>query len=148
MPTFTRSSGPVSARMVSDFELRVGVKLPADYKQFLRATNGGEPEPRLFTVPGCGDALAAILYGIKAERTYGDLEWEQGRATLWKPFPPGVIAIGNDPGDNMLLLWTLGEQEGRVSFWDRNGLWWTPEGQNTFTVAPSFTEFLQSLREE
>lgn len=148
MPTFTHSFGPVSAQAVADFERRIGVKLPAEYKQFLRVTNGGEPEPKVFTVPGCGDALAAILYGIQDERTYADLEWEQEQATLWEPFPLGVIAIGHDPGGNTLLLWTLGEQEGKVSFWDRNGLWRTPEGQNTFLVASSFTEFLQSLREE
>jgi hypothetical protein len=146
--TFTRNFGPVPAQAVEDVERRLKIKFPTAYRQFLLAINGGEPEPRLFTVPGCGDALVAILYGIQVERTPGDLEWEQEQATLWEPFPPGVIAIGNDPGDNKLLLWTLGEREGQVSFWDRNGLWRTRAGQNTFPVAASFTEFLQSLREE
>src|SRR5689334_22640357 len=107
MPTFTRSFGPVSAQTVAALERRCGIKLPADYKQLLRAINGGVPEPNGFTVPGCGDALAEFLYGIQAERTHGDLEWEQEQATLWDPLPPGFIVIGHDPGNNNLLLGTL-----------------------------------------
>jgi hypothetical protein len=132
MAEFTRGFGPVSARTVADFERRCGVSLPDDYTSFLRTTNGGVPEPNGFTVPGCGDALADFLYGIQAERTAGDLEWEQEQATLWDPLPPGFVAIGHDPGNNKLLLGTIGEDAGRVFFWDRAGFWHTPTATTPF----------------
>jgi hypothetical protein len=147
MPSFSKGFGPVSARKVTTFERRFGINLPADYKQFLRSTNGGIPAPNCFRVPDRGDALAGWLYGIRDERTDGDLEWEQGQATLWDPLPDGFIAIGEDPGGNRLLLATLGEDAGRVFFWDRVGFWIREDGHNTFPVAASFTEFVQSFRE-
>jgi hypothetical protein len=91
--------------------------------------------------------LADFLYGIGRERTAGDLEFEQKQATLWDPLPPGFLAIGHDPGGSTLLLATLGQDAGRVYFWDRAGLWVLEDGHNTFPVAASFSEFVGSLHE-
>lgn len=147
MPTFNRGFNPVSAAVVNAAEKRLGVKLPADYKRFLCTTNGGCPDPQEFVVPDRGPALAAILYGVRSERTHADLEYEQVEATLWDPLPPGFLAIGHDPGGNTFLLATLGADAGRVFFWDRNGLWVREDGRNTFPVAASFTAFVGSLHE-
>jgi hypothetical protein len=147
MPTFSEGFGPVSAQKIAAFERRFGIKLPADYKQFLRTTNGGIPDPNCFNVPDRGEALADYLYGVREERTYCDLEWEQRQASHWDPLPPGFVAIGHDPGGSTLLLATLGEDAGRVFFWDRSGLWVREDGHNTFPLAASFTAFIESLRE-
>lgn len=147
MPTFSRGFGRVSAGIVNAAEKRLRVKLPADYKRFIRTTNGGRPTPDSFLVGDRGAALVAILYGVGPERSPGDLEYEQGEATQWDPLPPGCVAIGHDPGGNTLLLSTLGAAAGHVLFWDRNGLWVREDGQNTFPVADSFTTFVESLRE-
>ena len=147
MPTFSGSYGPASAAAVNATEKRLGVKLPSDYKQFLRTINGGSPEPRKFLVPDRGAALADILYGVRSERTHADLEYEQKEATLWDPLPTGFLAIGHDPGGNTFLLATKGADAGRVFFWDRNGLWVRADGRNTFPVATSFTAFVASLHE-
>jgi hypothetical protein len=147
MPKFSQGFGPVSPQKIVALERRLGVKLPEDYKQFLCLTNGGIPEPDCFNVPDRGDALVDYLYGIREERTHGDLEWEQKQASLWDPLPAGFVAIGHDPGGSMLLLATLGEDAGQVFFWDRSGLWLREDGHNTFSVAASFTAFIESLRE-
>jgi hypothetical protein len=147
MPTFSRGFGPVSAATVNAAEKRLGVKLPADYKRFLRTTNGGCPKPDTFLVPDRGPAMVGILYGVAPERSPADLEYEQGEAALWDPLPTGFVAIGHDPGGNTFLLGTLGADAGRVFFWDRNGLWVREDGHNTFPVAASFTAFVESLRE-
>ncbi len=147
MPTFTRSFGPVSAQRIAAFERRLNIQLPADYKRFLRTTNGGIPKPNHFLVPDRGGALADFLYGLRTERMRGDLEFEQKQATLYDPLPPGFITIGHDPGGSSILLATLGDKAGRVFFWDRAGLWVRDDGHNTFPVATSFTEFLESLGE-
>src|SRR5262245_8630626 len=96
-----RGFDPVSVETVSAVEKRMGVKLPSDYKRFLCTTNGGCPEPNcFFMVPDRGPVMAGMLYGIRNQRTDGDLEYEQEQATLWNPLPPGFVAIGNDPGGN------------------------------------------------
>src|SRR6266568_876623 len=123
MPRFTRCFQPVSAQEVEALERRLGIQLPEDYRRFLCTTNGGIPEPNSFTIPERGDALLGILYGLGVERVAADLEFEQQEATLWDPLPPGFISIGHDPGGNSILMATLGDNAGRIFFWDRNGLW-------------------------
>ena len=147
MAAFSRAFGPVSAQKVSALEKRLGVRLPTDYKKFLRTTNGGCPEPNCFKVPDRGLALVGILYGIRDQRTSCDLEYEQEQATFWDPLPDGVIAIGDDPGGCLLLMDTVGKNPGQVLFWDRKGFWVRKDGKNTFPVATSFDAFVKSLRE-
>jgi hypothetical protein len=145
--TLTRSFEPASAKQIASFEKALSVKLPADYKKFLRSTNGGIPAPDCLNVPDRGDALCAILYGISDKREPADLEWEQEQASQWDPLPAGFVAIGHDPGGSTLLLATAGKQAGKIFFWDRNGLWVREDGHNTFPVANSFAAFLAGLHE-
>jgi SMI1 / KNR4 family (SUKH-1) len=146
MARFSGGFAPVTEQRIAACENGLGVRLPADYKHFLRTVNGGVPTPNCFSVPDRGDALVDFLYGIGQERTAADLEFEQEQATLFDPLPPGVLAIGHDPGGNTLLLATLGGDGGRVFYWDRTGLWVREDRQNTFPIAGSFTELLVSLR--
>ena len=145
MPTFREGFGPVSAQKVAAMERRLGVTFPADYKRFLRTTNGGCPDPRHFTVPDRGGALAHVLFGIGEDRSVNDLEYQQ--AELLSPLPPGWLWIGRDRGSNLLVLTTLGEDAGRVLFVDRHGFYVREDGVNAFQVAASFTEFVEGLRE-
>lgn len=147
MVTFTRSFDPASAKRIAATEKALSVVLPADYKQFLRTTNGGIPSPNCLNVNDRGDALCAILYGIRDKRESADLEWEQEQASQWDPLPCGFLAIGHDPGGNSFLLATSGEHAGKILFWDRNGLWVREDGHNTFPVANSFMVFLAGLHE-
>jgi hypothetical protein len=147
MVTFTGSFGPVSAQQLAALEKTLSVKLPAAYKKFLRTTNGGMPNPDCFTVPDHGDALCGVLFGIRDERRAADLEWEQEQAKQWDPLPRGFVAIGRDPGGNLLLLSTSGEQAGVVFYWDRKGFWVRKRGANTFPIAKSFTAFVAGLHE-
>lgn len=156
MPTFSESFGPVSAQKVAAVERRLGVKFPRDYKQFLRTVNGGIPEPHSFLVPGWGGACLDFLFGIGSTPDVGnddlrvlrkrvcDLEYQQKLLDL----PPGLIAIGIDPGADILLLRVSEPNVGRVFFFDRKGFWVGPGGQNIFPVADSFAAFLDSLHQE
>ncbi len=146
MLTFTKSFAPITGQKVAAFERSTDLQLPDDYKQFLLTTNGGIPCPNRFTVPGCGDALAGILYALCDPATPGDLEYELAQAQQYDPLPAGFLPIGHDPGGNTFLLVTLGEDGGRVYFWDRVGLW-RKCTQNAFPTATSFTDFLNSLSE-
>src|SRR5262245_39870491 len=107
MPTVSGGFGPVSAQKVAAVERRLGVPFPADYKRFLRTTNGGSPDPRHFTVPGRGGAFVHFLFGIREDRSRNDLEYQQ--AELLSPLPPGWVWIGRDLGSNLLVLATGGD---------------------------------------
>jgi hypothetical protein len=128
-------------------EKRLNVALPPEYRTFLCTFNGGVPVPDKFMVPDRGAVMLGVLFGVGTERKALDLEYEQEQATMWDPLPPGHIAVGEDPGGSLLLLSTLGKDAGRVWFWDRVGFWVREDGQNTFPVAASFAEFVESLTE-
>lgn len=146
MPEFTRSFEPVSAQKIAAVERRLGVKLPPDYKQFLRTVNGGIPSPSVFDVPGWDVVCLDFLYGIGPERDSCDLEYEQ--EDLEGQVPPGLITVGLEPGGSCLLLRVSEPGIRRVFFFDRSGFWVGPGGQNIFPVADSFSAFLESLRED
>lgn len=112
---------------------------------FLRTVNGGVPTPNWFTVPGQGDVMLGALYGIAPERRSLDLEYEQEEVAMWNPLPPGLLAIGCDPGGNQVMLSTRRQDTGSVYFWDRVGFWVQDDGQNTFQVVPCFAAFLEML---
>jgi hypothetical protein len=145
MPAFSGSYGPVSTQKVAAVERRLQVKFPADYKRFLRTINGGGPDPSWFLVPDRGGAFADWLFGIREDRSRNDLEYQQ--AELLEPLPLGWLWIGRDPGSNLLVLTTLGDDAGRVLFVDRHGFYVREDGVNAFQVAASFAEFVEGLRE-
>lgn len=145
MPSFQNSFAPASPARLAAVENRLGVRFPADYRAFLTTVNGGQPTPDCFTVPGRGDVMLGMLYGIGPAPSPSDLEYEQELATLWDPLPSGWLAIGSDPGGNRVLLSTEGKDAGHVYFWDRVGFWVQDDGQNTFPVSPSFAAFLEML---
>jgi hypothetical protein len=147
MVTFTGSFEPASAEQIAAVEESLSVSFPAVYKKFLRTTNGGVPNPDCFTVPDKGDAICGILFGIRDDRGPADLEWEQEQANQWKRLPRGFIAIGRDPGGNLLLLATSGAQVGKVYYWDRKGFWVRKGSGNTFPVAKNFAGFVAALHE-
>lgn len=142
-PTFSHSAPATTIDAVDAVAQRLGVTFPADYRQFLLEVNGGCPDQQCFSVPARDDALLDFLYGISNVRDAGDLEYAQASASFHDPLPPGMIAIGHDPGGSILLLNTSADS-GEVYYWDREGTSVRDDGCNTFFVAPSFTG-LQSL---
>ncbi len=149
--TFSRGFGPIPAATVTAAEKRLGVELPPDYRRFLLTTNGGRPSPvgrpgpPGVAVPGCGDVVLDVLFGVHRKRRSLDLEREQARARESGPLPSGVLAIGRDAGGNPLVLDTNG---GGVVYLDRAGVFpgTEPTGHGHL-VAESFTTFLHAIRE-
>jgi SMI1 / KNR4 family (SUKH-1) len=114
-------------------EARLEAQLPSDYRQFLLAHNGGEPETNEFSIPGTSNASGVNAFMSVSEicehlDRYGDR------------FPMGVVPIAFAEGGNLVLLEV---DNGRVLFWDHE-----LEGADPiFNLASSFDDFWQQLRD-
>jgi hypothetical protein len=150
--TFTRSYPPVSEADVQQYEQRLGVTFPEDYRNFLLTTNGGIPMPFYLDVPDENHVLRVdFLYAIKNEYDISDLvyELENLSSRMSGKLPDGFIVIGHDPGDGKFLLGTRGEHASQVWFWDtERWMSTTSASENTYWIADSFTDFLNGLREK
>jgi hypothetical protein len=112
-------------------EALIGTELPADYRDFLREHDGGEPAPNTFAIPGTSNEAGVNEFmGVSQIR-------EELRA-LGERLPPGTIPIAVAEGGNLLLL---GLADGRVSFWDHE----LEHAEPVFSVAASFRAFWDAL---
>jgi len=147
MTALVESFEELSPEQIAACEEQLGVSLPESYKEFLLAQNGGHLPGACFLVPECGWVSLGILYGICSLGQPCDLYTEQEHYRDFDLLPPGIIVIGNDPGNNKLLLDTNGEARGYVYYWDAVNFFpaSSEEDGNTYFLAKSIQRFLENL---
>jgi SMI1-KNR4 cell-wall len=146
--TFLKTYPRTDEQSVEEFEQLIGSPLPADYRSFLLTTNGGQkPEPEGFKTETGERSMLSYLYPVGDGNGY-DLQahFHQMRSEL----PNGVIRIGEDIGGNPICLAVTGEAAGAVLFMDHEVATGSHEEgwDNLYFCARSFTEFMESLRDE
>ena len=154
MPLLPLVDEKISEADIAAFEQRLGAVLPADYRDFLLATNGGQPEPLLgfefseTTGDESGSLIRYFLCLLPANHPLSIIEMlfgldYQGRLVS------GYVPIGEDPLGNYVLLSTLPHDYGHVYFWDHEE---EDEDEasmcNMSLIAPSFTAFMAGLTED
>jgi hypothetical protein len=96
------------------FEDWLGTRLPAGYREHLRATNGGVPtSPGVW--PGAGFLVDQPLFGLAAEDRAQDLA--QVNTWLGDRLTTDFLAIGHVQG-GLLAVKVRGDAAGSVWFWD------------------------------
>lgn len=168
----TAARQPAPPACVDGIERRVGARLPEDYRKFLSTVNGGRP----VGPEGSGDyAMVDIDWKGRApqesdERAILDVllaaeDWSENFTRGKNPaltldgvytdfvaterrLPPGMVAIGRDPGSSLFVLDVAG-RPGEVWFWaadwfDRSRLVSDPY-HNMARLAPSFSSLLDML---
>lgn len=143
--TFSETYGPISAKMISDFEADHGITLPQSYKDYLLQWNGGRPSWTILDVPKWPGKATALhfLFGIHAgKRNNLGLWYDELRDRL----PEGFLAIGVDMGGGFLCLGTSGKFVGEVWYWDSSNDYDLDDG-TMFRVGTSIGQFLNQLRE-
>ncbi len=169
----TTARRPAPPEIVDGFERRVGARLPEDYRSFLSAVNGGRP----FGPEGSGDYAMvdidwhgrppqesddrAILDVLLSAEDWND-SFSGGRnpaltldgvytdfVATERRIPPGMVAIGRDPGGSLFVLDVAAGRPGEVWFWaadwfDRSRLDSDPF-HNMARLAPSFSGLLDML---
>lgn len=128
------------------FESFIGVSLPKDYRGYIKTTNGGTPQKNSFNIPGQGDDVVNRFFSLVSKNKSETLPYA---IKLYKERIPGeMIPIGNDPGGNLILISTKGDQRSCIFFWDHD----TeaddepqPFYGNITLVSKSFSSFIESL---
>lgn len=152
----SEGEGPLASEGLEAAEQALGVSLPDDYRAFLLKYNGGQVEPDGFAItwrPGQREAMVGAasmvswLFAVYDGRHENLLRMNQ--VTFKGRLPPGTIAIGRDPGSNLLLLRTTGPRYGEVLYWLMETEARTEDGEppsedNVGFVADSFDDFLQN----
>ena len=111
-----RDTAKASAAELADLEVRVGMTLPIDYKQFLAENNGGEcMSGGAFRKAATGRRISGvnILLGLRDDPDYSldtHLSYLEGR------IPERILPIAYDSGGNYLLLDCSDARRGRVYF--------------------------------
>ncbi|MCE9561599.1 MAG: SMI1/KNR4 family protein [Planctomycetes bacterium] len=147
---FTKSFRRVTVTAIRKIETLLGVVLPDDYREFLRAVNGGIPTPGEFEMakPSRPSERVCIdfFYGIGATRRQNDLLREQ-REVIERTdsLPKGFVTIGLDPGGAPYFISTTGKKSGAIYFYDPDGFLDPGGSPQSYLVARSFTDLLARL---
>lgn len=140
-----------SSAQIDSFEHKLKIKLPTDYREFLRTQNGGRPHPSVMQILGDDSRtttvaqIFALTHPVATCTVSNRLEVYNGR------IPVSCIPIASDPAGNLFLIELASPNHGHVLFWDHEREVETDaqaDYSNTYPVANSFTEFLQSLHSE
>lgn len=135
---------------IADFEQKFDLKLPEDYKNFLRAHAGGRPVPDAFDyLDGSEGSMVDQLYYLDPKHDkYANLA--KMRSVFHDVSPQNLLVIGRDPGGNQLCIYLSPDKYGQVGFWNHEyGSVETAEDLNNAVklIALDFQSFLDSLFE-
>ena len=133
---------------IRGLEKTLGVKLPPDYRSFLRTQNGGIPDPSFVAVPGVphiDNVHVGSFYGLYPKVRPGQsLSWAIEHQSPMLPPAHLPIAYGGD-----IFTLSLNRYAGCVYFWDHETD--TLDNDEKFIqsdghlLAGSFDEFLARI---
>ncbi len=110
---------PAPEGQLRELETALGGPLPADYRRFLKATNGGYLGGSLcFAAPapeGEGEPIDVALHHVGGFRNEGSFSLRSRRANYRERIPESLLWIMDDPYGNAFCLGLRGEHRGRVA---------------------------------
>lgn len=130
------------------FEALIGAPLPADYRAFLLAHNGGKPNPSGFRFlksdKTYSESSVAWLYGLQDGGEYFnslELRYRGYKGRM----PATILPIGSDQGGNQICISIT--DVGHIYFWDHEreadlDEEENPSYDNLYFIADSFSKFL------
>ncbi|MFK8281917.1 SMI1/KNR4 family protein [Capnocytophaga cynodegmi] len=138
---FSQTEQKLTSADMDDFERKIGLKLPQDFKEHYLKFNGGYPSfeyvkglRNIFTI----NSFDSIKYGaLPIEKLIDDFR-ESGVDFNNK------IPFANDNGDNIFLISLDDSDYGKIYIIEAEFL----EDKNYILVSESFTDFLNSFFNE
>ena len=139
---YVQSNGSIS---VSDaeilkFESIIGLRLPEDYRSFLKKYGLASGDDGDFIIPEHSTAVE-VFYGLAPTTSYDLL---RHRKVLADRLPDAYLAIASSPGGEIVLS-LAGQDTGTVYWWNREGRFETTKATQ---VAPNFSALVNTLAVE
>lgn len=134
---------PLHAEDLELFEKKQGITLPASYKAFLLATNGGRPERDLFAIRGLkGNPQGRIhvFFGLNDPVQSCNLDWNLD--VFRERLPAGLLPIATTEGADKICLVVTGKPLGQVVYWDGHA---RADERSLYFLADDFASFGSSL---
>ncbi|MGZ3460387.1 MAG: SMI1/KNR4 family protein [Archangium sp.] len=134
---------PLNEEDVRSFEKEHGLTLPASYREFLLATNGGRPERDLFKLNGLeGNPLGRIhiFFGLNDPIASCNLDWNLD--TFGDRIPANLLPIATTEGIDKICLSVTGHRTGAIFYWDGHA---RAGERNLYPLADDFASFISSL---
>ena len=123
MAVAIRSLGTLSEQQLRDAEERLGFPLPEDYRSWLAATNGGDPELAV-TLPDRDFLWEHRAYGLRPDAPLEDVVYCY--SYFRDRFTPDYLPVVDVSG-GILALKVKGERHGSVWFWSDDDPWASDE---------------------
>lgn len=145
MPARLKSLGPPldDAKVVA-LERRLGTDLPPDYRRFLIGTNGGVPLHRGIRSRASGQEWSInVIFGLTRPIPSSNVEANLDATKDTRP--AGQLPIAATDTGEFVLLSIGGRRSGVVSLWQWQEDDMTSSVRHLHPLAPTFTEFLESL---
>jgi len=124
------------------FENKIDVRLPEDYRLYLKKYNGGLPEKACFYIQKKQiESRIHHMYGLNDGPTYQKLDCVM---KIYKGrIPNGVLPIADDPFGNIICIGIEKKCFGNILFWDheKESLY----DQALDQISPTFTLFVSGL---
>jgi hypothetical protein len=138
-------SGPVDQGLIDSFEKKFSIKLPEEYRFFLKKYNGGYPEPDSFSFNDAADGSTVDRFLGLGVGEYSNLE--KYLHTYRSRIPKRLFPIAHDPGGNLVLIGLFGPELNKIYFWDHEleAEESEPDMSNVYFLANDLDEFLNSL---
>ncbi|XSG77251.1 SMI1/KNR4 family protein [Herpetosiphon llansteffanensis] len=145
MPTFSQVRPPATDQQLAKLEARIGYPLPETYRTFLRTTNGGRPNPIVFSIKGKWITEGHVNVFSSVDPTDPHHYIHRDLDIFGDEIPATMLPIGSDPGGNLICISLAGETTGQIFFWDHD----TFEDDDPFSwCAPDLPTFLANLAPE
>ncbi|WP_046246017.1 SMI1/KNR4 family protein [Hymenobacter terrenus] len=161
---FSGTEEPATLSDIAAIEQQYGFTLPDDYKAHLLQYNGGWPERSIFMeVRPDGEQIARDISDFYSVR-YGDITLESGLESLADQLHSDLVPFGDETGGDIFVL-SVGPQDYGSVYYIGHEFYKAPEyeydeetdestppapldyGAGVHFLAPSFTAFLEGLRE-
>lgn len=151
MPTIHDAFQPITPATLDRVERRIGRSIPAVYREFLLAHNGGWPEPGDFEITHGNERMAhvSVDWFFPVDAAAG-VDLEEILTIYRGRYPEELFPFACDPGGNLICIAVTGEKAEQIWFWDHEEE--VEEGEdpgwdNLYYVAPNFSAFLERLKD-
>ncbi len=143
MIQMTEQGPPINELQVAQISKTLGAALTQDYKGFLLKHNGGRPEPDVVDIKGLSGSPTdvKIFFGVGRKYESSELFWQLDFIKECCP-EQHVLPIASDSFGSLFCLKVIDGVASSVVFCDLS-----TQSRNFYDVAPTFTEFLNKLRE-